>query len=419
VVLVSGNHICSNPRAVKEADALSSAGFEVHVLGGAYKPELKERDAQLIAGKAWTYRAVYDLTKSAAARLQLRLQRKLGLILWSKARVANSWQIFYGTDQLSRVVARLDADLTIAHWEAAMPAVVRQMRRGKRVGIDMEDWFSEDLLPSARSSRPIGMLSDWESELLSGAHSTCTSEAMGDALVARYGCRRPVVIRNVFPSAERNSLDGEWRDRVGFTGINDPTSPRPEAKPVSVFWYSQTIGPGRGLEELFAAVAHLRGNFEVHLRGDIGGYEGWFDGLLAPQLREKTHTHPVVGNNELLSRISEHDVGFAGERPEPPSRDLTITNKFFQYLQGGLAVVASATAGQKEGAQDAAGAVVLYNPGDVDGLRSALQRLIDNRAKLRAMRAAAWEVSGRLSWENEAPKLVCSVEKALNRRSED
>jgi glycosyltransferase involved in cell wall biosynthesis len=419
VVIASGNHLCSNPRVVKEADALSAAGFDVHVLGGAYKSELKKRDALLAEGKAWSYRAAYDLTESAAARLKLKLQRKLGLILWSKARVANPWQIFYGTGRLSRAVARIDADLTIAHWEAAMPAAVRQMRRGKRVGIDMEDWFSEDLLPYARSSRPIGMLSDWERELLSGAHSTCTSEAMGDALVARYGCRRPVAIRNVFPSAERNTLDGGWRDRVGFTGINDPTSPRPEAKPVSVFWYSQTIGPGRGLEELFAAVAHLRGNFEVHLRGDIGGYEGWFDGLLTPQLREKTHTHAVVGNNELLSRISEHDVGFAGERPEPPSRDLTITNKFFQYLQGGLAVVASATAGQKEGASGAPGAVMLYQPGDLDGLKQTLQCLIDDRAKLRAMRAAAWEVSDRLSWENEAPKLVEAVRQALDRRSEN
>lgn len=294
-----------------------------------------------------------------------------------------------------------------------MPAVVRQMRRGRRVGIDMEDWFSEDLLPSARSSRPIAMLSNWERELLGCAHSSCTSEAMADALVARYGCRRPVAIRNVFPAAERNTLDGEWKDRAGFTGINEPTSPRPEAKPVSVFWYSQTIGPGRGLEELFAAAAHLRGSFEVHLRGDIGGYEGWFDGLLAAQLREKTHIHPVVGNSELLSRITEHDVGFAGERPEPPSRDLTITNKFFQYLQGGLAVVASATAGQKEGAKEAPDAVLLYQPGDVDGLGSALQRLIDDRAKLRAMRAAAWAAGARLSWENEAPRLIEAVRRCL------
>ncbi len=420
VAIASGNHLCSNPRVVKEADALSAAGFKVCVLGGAYTAGLKQRDLRLAEGRDWEFRHVYDLTGSAAARIWLKAQRKLGLLLWSKARQANPWQIFYGTGNISRAVARLDADLTIVHWEAALPAGIRQLKKGKAVGIDMEDWFSEDLLPSARASRPIAMLAAMEKQLLSkGVHSTCTSEAMADALVGRYQCRRPLPIRNVFPSAERDKMDGQWKDRGELTGRNDPPSPRSETTPVSIFWYSQTIGPGRGLEELFAAVALLRGNFEIHLRGDIRGYEAWFDGLVAPHVRQKTQIHPVVDNNELLSRIAEHDVGFAGERPEPPSRDLTITNKFFQYLQGGLAVVASKTSGQKEAAQAADGAVMLHKPGDVAALAANLQRMIDNRSDLNVMRAAAWEAGGRLCWENEAGRLVEAVDEALEGRSRD
>lgn len=416
VAIASGNHLCSNPRVVKEADALSEAGFKVCVLGGAYAEYLKRRDLKLAEGQPWEFRHVYDLTGNAAARIWLKAQRKLGLLLWSKARQANSWQIFYGTGKITRAVQGLNADLTIVHWEAALPAGIRQLERGKAVGIDMEDWFSEDLLPSARASRPIGMLAAMEKQLLSeGVHSTCTSDAMADALVGRYQCHRPLAIRNVFPSAERNKMDGKWKDRAGLSGVNSPSSPRSETAPVSIFWYSQTIGPGRGLEELFDAATLLRGNFEIHLRGDIRGYEAWFDGLVAPQVRAKTRIHPVVDNKELLSRIAEHDVGFAGERPEPPSRDLTITNKFFQYLQGGLAVVASETSGQKEAAQAAAGAVMLHKPGDVAALAANLQRLLGDRSQLNAMRAAAWEAGGRLSWENEAPKLVDAVKQAMRR----
>ena len=258
------------------------------------------------------------------------------------------------------------------------------------------------------------MLAAMEKQLLSkGAHSSCTSEAMADALVRRYQCHHPLPIRNVFPSAERNKMDGGWKDRTGISGANSPSSPRSETAPVSISWYSQTIGPGRGLEELFDAAALLRGNFEIHLRGDIRGYEAWFDGLVAPRVRAKTRIHPVVDNDELLSRIAEHDVGFAGERPEPPSRDLTITNKFFQYLQGGLAVAASETTGQREAAQAAAGAVVLHKPGDVAALAANLQRTIDGRLLLNSMRAAAWEAGERLSWENEAPKLVDAVKQAV------
>lgn len=416
VGIASGNHLCSNPRVVKEADALAAAGFRVCVLGGSYAADLKRRDLTLAAGRGWEFRHAYDLTGNAAAGIWLKAQRRLGLLLWNKARLANPWQIFYGTGKIARAVAHADADLTIVHWEAALPAGIRQLKRGKAVGIDMEDWFSEDLLPSARASRPIAMLAAMEKRLVTeGVHTTCTSETMADALVARYQCRRPLAIRNVFPSAERNALDGEWKDRAGLTGHNDAKSAREAALPVSIFWYSQTIGPGRGLEELFAAAVLLRGNFEIHLRGDIRGYEAWFDGMVAAQVGAKTRIHTVVGNDELLSRIAEHDIGFAGERPEPPSRDLTITNKFFQYLQGGLAVAASETSGQKEAAREASGAVMLHKPGDVAALAANLQRMIDDRSLLSNMRAAAWEAGGRLSWENEAPKLVAAVEQAVRR----
>jgi len=416
VAIASGDHLCSTPRVVKEADALSAAGFKVHVLGGAYAADLKQRDLSLAEGCDWDFRHVYDLTGSAAARIWLKARRKFGLLLWSRARLANPWQIFYGTGNMARAVARLDADLAIVHWEMALPAGIAQLKKGKAVGIDMEDWFSEDLLPSARVGRPIAMLAAMEKKLLSeGAHSTCTSEAVADALVERYQCRRPLPIRNVFPSAERNQIDAEWKDRTGLSGRNSPRSPRSETAPVSIFWYSQTIGPGRGLEELFHAAALLRGNFEIHLRGDVRGYETWFDGLLSPQVRSKVHLHPLVDNDELLSRIAEHDVGFAGERAEPPSRDLTITNKFFQYLQGGLAVVASETAGQREAAQAAVGTVMLHKPGDAPALAANLQRLINDRSQLNAMRAAAWKAGERLSWENESPRLVESVERAVGR----
>ena len=221
VAIASGNHLCSNPRVVKEAEALSAAGFRVCVLGGAYAADLKRRDLKLAEGRPWELRNAYDLTGNASARIWLKAQRKLGMLLWNKARLANSWQIFYGTGKIDRAVALLDADLTIVHWEAALPAGIRQLKRGKAVGIDMEDWFSEDLLPSARSSRPIAMLAAMEERLLRQAvHSTCTSEAMAEALVARYQCRRPLAVRNVFPAAERNALDGEWKDRAGINGRN-------------------------------------------------------------------------------------------------------------------------------------------------------------------------------------------------------
>lgn len=417
IVLASGNHACSNPRVVKEADALAAAGFQVHVLGGAYLRDLKQRDLKLVEDRPWQYHITYDLTTDASRRLWSKAQRRFGLMMWRRFALANRWQLFYGTGPLKRATALLDADLTIAHWEAALPAVLARLRRGKRVGIDMEDWFSEDLLPEARCTRPIAMLAGYENVLLNGGfHTTCTSEAMADVLVARYRCRRPVAIRNVFPLSDRDSIDCEWRDRPGMRGTgcrNTENGPRALDAPVSVHWFSQTVGPGRGLEELLSAAKSLTGDFEIHLRGESEHYANWLNSLAGERLRQRIHVHRLVGNHELLSRIAEHDVGFAGENSTPPSRDLTITNKFFQYLQGGLAVVASATQGQQEGARCAAGAVELFRPGDVEGLKRLLQRLIDDRTKLKLMRDSAWEAGTQLCWEKESALLVESVERAI------
>ncbi len=420
IAIASGNHLCSNPRVVKEADALAAAGFQVHVIGGAYQADLEVRDAELASSRSWSYRPAYDLTTSAVRRLWLKTQRRIGILLWTKLRRANVWQIFYGTGAMARAIDKIDADLTIAHWEAALPAVVVQLRRSKRVGIDMEDWFSEDLLPAARASRPIGLLKRYERELLChGLHSSCTSDAMAEALVERYGCRRPLTIRNVFPAKDRESIDGQWKDRPGlakFVRGNEFPFDRPASVPVSIHWFSQTVGPGRGLEELMAAANNLSGDFEIHLRGESKKYRKWLDSLPNDRLRGRLHLHPMVPNDELLSRITEHDIGYCGEPCEPANKNLTISNKFFQYLQGGLAVVATDTAGQREAAGEAPGAVSLVKAGDVRELRAALQASIDDRTKLTAMRAAAWEAGGRLCWENEAGRLVEAVDEALEGR---
>ena len=116
--------------------------------------------------------------------------------------------------------------------------------------------------------------------------------------------------------------------------------------------------------------------------------------------------HGLVENEELLSRIAEHDIGFAGELGEPPSRNLTITNKFFQYLQGGLVVIASETAGQKEAAKEAGEAVFvfpLHKPGE---LRVSLEQLFNSPELLHARKRQSWAAGGRLSWEAESQKLV-------------
>jgi len=118
--------------------------------------------------------------------------------------------------------------------------------------------------------------------------------------------------------------------------------------------------------------------------------------------------HGLVENEELLSRIAEHDLGFAGELSEPPSRNLTITNKFFQYLQAGLAVVASDTVGQVEGASEAKGAILNFRSGESISLAEKVGGLLRDRGALQKMRQSAWNAGARLTWENESQRILAA-----------
>ena len=53
VCLVSPGHLSSNPRLVKEANALAEAGYQVHVIYGNSFPPARMRDEAVLARAEW------------------------------------------------------------------------------------------------------------------------------------------------------------------------------------------------------------------------------------------------------------------------------------------------------------------------------------------------------------------------------
>lgn len=405
VAIFTGSHLCHNPRVLKEAQTLADAGYNVEVFGGWFDPTLRARDQELLPQLNFKYRPVVDLVSdSGPGRFTARLKRRLGE-MGQRRGLENTWQLGYCGTVLRDVARRSEADLLIAHSEQAMAAVTSAS--DSRLGVDMEDWFSEDGGSAAGTPRPIGLLRLLEERLLkNGRHSSCTSHAMSDKLVAEFGCRPPTVIYNTFCWSERNSLDNQIKDRRDF-------------QMPSIHWFSQTLGRGRGLEDLFQALALLKQKVEVHLRGNpVSGFDEWLDQLVPHEWRSQVFVHELVRNHELLSRIAEHDIGFSGDIPNCPSRQVTISNKVFQYLLAGIPVVASNTAGHREVAEQASEAVTIYEPGDPESLARALDQLLSNSFRLAAAKSAALKAaSEEFCWERQAPVLVNSVDQAFKRVS--
>jgi|688.fasta_scaffold234358_2 glycosyltransferase involved in cell wall biosynthesis len=407
IVLLTGNPLSTNPRVIKEALALTEAGYEVRVHGAWSTEQGVETDRNLAEQGGYTFVPLLppNTLEGRLHRLVQRAARKFAP--WSV------WSFGLMPSALVRAARRLNPNLAIAHSEAALFAALALHRGGCQVGVDMEDWFSEDLPANARRGRPVALLRKAEGELLRCAsHATCTTEVMADSLAREYGCPRPTRIYNVFPAPKLNVPEPRDRGARARSLTGEPSRGR---SAVSIHWFSQTIGPGRGLEELFAALEAWPDGFEVHLRGNLGGYEGWLQSVIPSALRRKVFVHALVSSEDLPERIAEHDIGFAGELTSIRSRDLTATNKIFQYLQSGLAVVASDTAGQREVAAAAPDAVHLYRSGDRSDLQRSLRNWLESPDELAASKAAAREVAvAKFCWEKEKLRLLDAVAAAVD-----
>lgn len=402
IVILTGNHLCNNPRVIKEATTLANAGNRVTVIGGWFDGGLKARDLGLQKAMPFKFRPAIDGTENTLRRFRLRASVKAGAIAHRFAHIESRCQLGYAYAGL-RAASRQAADLYIAHSEAAMAVAEDRLDDGSRVGLDLEDWFSEDLPSEARKNRPVRLLRRLEHKLLlAGGHTACPSRAMSEALAREFGCRPPTVVYNAFPWFDRESMDGSFKDR------RDRRLP-------SIHWFSQTLGLGRGLEDLIAALPQLKYEAEVHLRGmPVSGFENWLTERLPEVWRGRIVIHGLVSNAELLSRIAEHDIGFAGETTSIRSRDLTITNKILYYLLAGLAVVASDTAGQREVAEQARGGVLLYPSGDASSLAARLDEMLGSAEALRQIKSAALLSAERtFCWERQERTLLDSISRAL------
>lgn len=405
ISIITGAHLCRNPRVVKEASALAAAGHTITIMGQAFSDELAQQDATISGTAGWKHEIAVDLRAQYASAwnsLALRLSRRLA----SDSAKYIGWEfpqaLGYGLSRVRDLALEKNADLYIVHQEVGLWVGCELLKAGKRVGADFEDWYSRDLLPQAQASRPLRLLQRCEQYMLNhGAFSLTTSDALASALATTYGSPKPTVIYNAFPWADREALDLLNKDRGGSSRS-------------SLHWVSQTIGPGRGLETLCQALLQLTEPVDVHLRGNCSpATESWLYNLFPSEIGHSLFLHQLVPPCELLSRIGEHDIGLALEQNQPESRNLTVTNKILHYLLAGLAVIATDTLGQAEVAATAPQAVKLC-ASDVDSLANQLKALIGNptalaKAKVAALKAARVD----FSWESQVPILLDRVNASL------
>jgi glycosyltransferase involved in cell wall biosynthesis len=409
VCLVTTSQPSANPRLVKEADALADAGCQVHVVGAHWVDWATEADAKLLARRRWTMSFV-DWRRSVNPALwwKSRLRQHAAIATCRVAgpvRHVDELAMTRLAPELTREARRQRADLFIAHNLGALPVALDAAARcGAAVGFDAEDFHSGQLSgPGEQLLRRV--TESVERRTLPRCdYVTAAAPLIADAYARLCAIPRPTVVLNVFPRALR------------------PTAlPVRDTPAVRLYWFSQTIGANRGLEDAALALAYLPDSVELHLRGRWqNGYESRLRDLAsgAGVAAARIVAHPPAAPDAMVACAAPMDIGLALEPPVSANNDILWSNKVFTFILAGLPVVLSRTTGQSLLARELDGAAVTYPPGDARGLAEALRPWIEQPA-LRAQAAErAWQLGERrFNWEIEQRTFLNVVEGVLASRT--
>jgi glycosyltransferase involved in cell wall biosynthesis len=405
VCLITTGQPSTNPRLVKEADALTEVGCDVHVIAAYWASWAQDTDRVLMASRAWTLtfidwsRGTAPLTyafsrfRHWAARTSVRCAAPSHVAVAALSRVG---------PELSRAARRQPADLYIAHNLGALPAAFAAARvHGARVGFDAEDFHSGQL-PTDTDAHWVAFVQATERRLLPEcAYVTAAAPGIAEAYQRQCDIRVPATVLNVFP----------LRDRPTTLRTGNST------EPIRLYWFSQTIGPNRGLEDVVRAMALVRGA-QVHLELR-GVWQGGYESRLRELARacglsnEDIVAQPPAAPDEMVRLAARADIGLALEPGTTVNNDIAISNKLYTYLLAGAAVVASNTSGQSRAVAELAGAAVTYTAGSPESLAAALATWCTDRDALQRARADAWRLGERrFNWDIEKQEFLHAAQSA-------
>lgn len=405
VCLISPGHVASTPRLVKNADALVEAGCRVHVIYGRHYPPAEPLDEEIFAAAGWSHTAVDCRRRLATLPSKLlRLAARRSLARGSEAVALAARAHHEAVQRLAAAAAAFPADLYFGHCLAGLPAAAFAARR-RRVpfGFDAEDFHDAETEEAASDPVEARARRLLQSALLPACALFTASSPLAARQYERVYGRRPVSILNVFPLGQRPSEQA-------------PAAPISPARPARAYWFSQTVGPGRGLEEVVAVLGRMRTPVELHLRGFVSAdYSSRLqERASAAGLRQPVRFLEPGAPADMARLAAPYDLGLSTELSSPLNRQLCLTNKVFVYLLAGIPQLLSATEAQSALAAELGPAALLAELTDAEAAARRLDEFFSDPVSIAEARRRAWELAAaRFCWDREKDLLLREVQRVL------
>ena len=356
ICIITPGILASNPRVVKEAEVLSEAGYQVHLIYTRHVNYLISDDEEILREHPeWTFdyldwagpdypsrklkffSGIKKKVSTCTIRAGMYPERSAGILL----------NRFYSW-QLKKAIAQ-KADLYIAHYPDSIAVAAQAAKTNKsHFAFDAEDYHRGEDLPKWL----IKIITLVENRLLPKARFiSAASPLIALEYQKHYSETKVFTLENTFPKKRQ------------------PAFIKLSAEPFKFFWFSQTIGQKRGLEQFISILGECkRTDLQLTLLGNCNNsYQDiliklWTSKNLNP---ESLIILPTVPEKQIFLLASRHHFGLGLEIPYSKNRNICLTNKIFTYILSGNFLILSETEAQQKFNSEYPGTgtmVDLYNP---------------------------------------------------------
>lgn len=400
VTLIGPNQLASNPRLVRNANALADAGHDVTVIYPDHLTRFRAHDAAVAAGARWRAQPLDFCTTPVArlrarfARLRRRVASARGTTPLSDFRLERAYGYF--GPELAAAAAATNPELVIAQQQVTVAAAARAAAAaGARYAVDVEDLVADS------SDEPVSLIRQVEHRFFPDAVFLATmSEAAADRIAELHRPdSRPIVLHNCMSLAERSTLT--------------PPSGRPLIDTLRLYWFGQTIGPHACADVVLRALKCLGRPAQLTLRGanphpryiaDLHELEASLG------LREALRIEAGAPPADMVKLAGEHHVCLGTQPGRELFHQLAIGNKVFTGMMAGCAVALTDTIAHRRLLAQHSGWAFTFGENDFSMLAAELNRLLTGLGLLATERQRAWDLSAStFNWEAECGRLLAAV----------
>ena len=394
IIILTTGQPSTNPRMIKEVDTLIAEGNSVKVFYSFWAAWAFPMDKKIIplypkgtfhevGGNPVTNPVIYY-----SSRIFFKAIKTVGNLFTGLKDFSLSRTSYF----LFKKAVMEKADLYIAHNLGALPAAVKAASRTKGLcGFDAEDFHSGESTTGSLT-RTIHVEKKYFPKL---GYLTTASPLISDAYLQLFPDLQPVVINNVFSRK--------------FLQPNIKIYNKGEV--LKLFWFSQTVGTNRGIEDIIIAMAKLAvPNIQFTILGSCS--TDMRQSLLELASQNNLDSNQLlflepVSPGEIFKIASGHHIGMAAETGHDDNRKRVLTNKIFTYILSGLAIVASNTPAQEMFIKENPNIGRIYQTNNPFDLSKIFYFFLQNYDELNNYRQNAISLADKkLNWEIESQKFL-------------